>query len=176
MLLDPKMSCGNVGCTNHGKDMCSQCGGETYCSKACQKQAWPSHKLTCSLSTKPEACSLTNSFDDLSSKQLKNLILRKIASYPETKRKEVLNQLEGVEKSELLKIAQNHVLPNEIESLLSSKEPIQAATKKKRAQHIAGSNGMAANNYQMPTASQLKERARMIRKVLLYIYNTLYII
>ncbi|CAI5987161.1 unnamed protein product [Closterium sp. NIES-65] len=27
--------------------MCRRCGSEAYCSKACQKAAWPSHKLTC---------------------------------------------------------------------------------------------------------------------------------
>lgn len=40
-------SCANPGCTANGTKTCVRCRQCSYCSKLCQKENWPQHKLSC---------------------------------------------------------------------------------------------------------------------------------
>ena len=122
--------CANSGCEKAGLHLCSGCGEEIYCSKECQKLHWASHKIACRLAVKPEAAVFMQSFDNLSVKQLKNLLKAKSASFDAKKKTAVIEQLDHiVEKPQLLYLVKQHVQPSEIEVLLSTSVlPIPSST------------------------------------------------
>jgi hypothetical protein len=41
--------CAYPGCLNGAESMCDACKLVVYCSRACQKQHWPAHKVACKL-------------------------------------------------------------------------------------------------------------------------------
>lgn len=47
------LNCANRNCSNVGSKKCSICKTR-YCSKACQKQDWPTHKEQCKSDRKPD--------------------------------------------------------------------------------------------------------------------------
>src|SRR4051794_15273225 len=105
--------CGSANCKKTGKHLCSGCGEEIYCSKECQKEHWPSHKLACKSAVKPEAAVFLKSFDALSIKQLKNILKAKAASFDKKKKDRILTKLESIsEKGELVKLVEEHVSAN----------------------------------------------------------------
>lgn len=120
---------------------------------------------------------MLQSFDSLSVKQLKNLISAKAATMEPKKRATVLNQLENVvEKSNLLWLAKQHVLPSEIEVLLTNNPPSMQPTQVevpatgskggtgvKRKLQMKKSDATSFNG-QTPTPQQLREQASMMRK------------
>lgn len=66
--------CAN-GCRNEGTLKCSGCGSIVYCSKACQKSHWKTHKPTCIL-IREAVDRATNDINEVSSRALKGALLR----------------------------------------------------------------------------------------------------
>lgn len=90
-------TCAFPGCSKDGTKLCSQCGEAAYCSGECQKAHWTTgHKECCRAATKPEVVTMTQNMDDLSLKQLKNVLIAKAAGYNSTKRAVTLKKLEQV--------------------------------------------------------------------------------
>ena len=174
--------CGHDGCEQKGKNLCSACAEVTYCSKDCQKAAWPTHKLVCKKAALVQAnASLQQSFKDMSVTQLQNLLKTKMSKMPgisENKRKLVLSQMEtAIEKPALLRLVQDHVDPSEIETLLSNSGPAPVASSSGSSsssgrrvgnghQRTAGmgGTGMSATNPKMPSPDQIRENIKHIRK------------
>lgn len=163
--------CANKGCSNLGKHLCSGCGEEIYCSKDCQKAHWASHKNACNSAVKPEAVAFMKSLDSLSIKQLKNVMKAKAASYEGKKKAIVLTKLESiVEKPNLVKFVEEHVVLSEVEALLSAASaesggaggPTSSSSGSKGSSKATKSSLPA--NQPMPTPKQLREQARMMRE------------
>ena len=75
-MSQDERQCAKPGCKELGIHLCAACGEEIYCSKACQKEHWVDHKQMCQSALRPRATvGLTQSFDELSVKQLKNLLV-----------------------------------------------------------------------------------------------------
>lgn len=47
MNLTRVRRCSRPGCAEHGRNSCSSCNNEDYCSTDCQKQDWKIHKIMC---------------------------------------------------------------------------------------------------------------------------------
>lgn len=160
--------CGNKGCRNKGKHLCSGCGEEIYCSKECQKADWAAHKEACKSAVKPESAALLQSFDSLSVKQLKNIMKAKAASYEGKKREIVLSKLDAmVEKPNLVKFVQEHVELAEVETLLSVPvSETSGGSSSSSGNKPKGSRSSSTNSppMPMPTPRQLREQARMMRE------------
>ncbi len=162
--------CGSSACKKNGKHLCSGCGEEIYCSKECQKEHWPTHKLACKAAVKPEAAAFLKSFDELSVKQLKNILKAKAASFDKKKKDRIIASLEGIaEKPQLVKLVEEHVNKDEIESLLtaspsptgdSSSSSSNKTTKTTQKAKIVPHN----NTMPTPTPAQLRQQADMMRK------------
>ena len=164
--------CAKKGCDNVGKHLCSGCGEEIYCSKECQKAHWADHKASCKSAVKPESAALLKSLDSLSIKQLKNVMKAKAATFDSKKKSIVLTKLDSiVEKPNLVKFVQEHVNISEVEGLLTvestSVSSSSSSTKSKsRPVNAAAAAAAAANavNPAMPSPSQLRQQAKMMRE------------
>jgi len=166
--------CANKDCVNIGKHLCSGCGEESYCSKECQKAHWAAHKSSCHSAVKPEAAIFLKSFDELSIKQLKNIMKAKAATFEGKKKSIVLTKLENmVEKPALVKLVQEHVETHEVEGLLSastntttssSSSASDSSSSSKRKSSSSSSNTNSAAGQQMPTPQQLKQQAKMMKE------------
>jgi len=179
--------CGNKGCTKDAaKFRCGQCHGEDYCSKECQVEHWKNgHKEACALSTKPESAVLTRSFKGLSAKQLNTILTAKSLKFTEKKKALIRQQMQGIEKDELLKLVEEHVEPSEIEALLtpastagssSSGEGSSSSSSSRNRQSSSssgrngnqryGGGGAGGQQGEMRVRSQeeLKQQAAEIRK------------
>jgi hypothetical protein len=173
--------CSCPGCSKEGTKLCSQCGEAAYCSSDCQKQAWVTgHKEQCRLATKPEVVSVTQRMDDLSLKQLKNLVIAKAAQFSNPKRTIVLGKLEKSEKdkAQLLKMAVENVKVEEVEPLLTGRGG--AASSDSGGSGVRGGSGgvgggggsgkkllsrkdkakAALQEHKMPSQEQLRRQAR----------------
>lgn len=166
--------CANPGCENPGKHLCSGCGGEIYCSRECQKAHWAVHKQTCKSSIKPEAAMFIKSFDELSVKQLKNIMIAKASTFDDAKKTKILKKVDSiVEKPALVRLVKEHVQPEEIEALL--KTPASAKLEAKEAASSSGNSSSSGNmknkkvkqtfeGLPTPTPEQLRQQASMMRK------------
>jgi hypothetical protein len=177
-MVEIERICANPSCSNPGKHLCSGCGEEIYCSRDCQKVHWTEHKAACQAATKPESAALLKSFDALSIKQLKNVMIAKASTFEPKKRDKVLKKLENiVEKPGLIKLVKEHVSINEIETLLTT-SPAAA-----KMQEMASSSGNSSSssknkkhksntivppssfeNMSMPSPDQLRQQAAMMRR------------
>lgn len=168
--------CANPSCQNLGKHLCKGCGEELYCSRDCQKAHWAQHKLACKSAVKPESTAFMKSFDELSVKQLQNVIKAKASTMDTKKRTAVLDKLESiVEKPALVKLAREHIHLAEVEVLLSSPSgtapvvppPTSSSAGKKRGQkvvevqHQQPAFGRGGGT---PSPAQMRQQASMIRK------------
>lgn len=169
--------CANPGCENPGKHLCSGCGEEIYCSKECQKSHWSIHKNACKSAIKPEAAMFIKSFDQLSIKQLKNIMIAKASTFDTNRKNKILKRVdEIIEKPALVKLVKDHVQPEEIEALLTTPASAKAEAasssgnnsnsatgarnaKNKNAQTRQTFEGMAT-----PTPDQLRQQAALMRK------------
>ena len=171
--------CANSNCDKTGIHLCSACGEEIYCSKSCQKDHWIAHKTLCQSALRPRATvGLTNSFEELSVKQLKNVFKMKVGSFETTKRNKLLDQLENIiEKPALLAFVSKYVKVSEVETLLavpeSSSQAQQAQTKPKQpsVKKAAPStttnqhrNNPYGNNQPTPSPEQLLQQAKMMKQ------------
>jgi len=167
--------CGHDGCEQRGKSLCAACAEVTYCSKDCQKAAWPTHKLVCKKAALvQETASLTQSFKDMSVTQLRNLLKTKMFKMPgisENKRKLVLSQMEtAIEKPALLRLVQEHVDPSEIETLLSNSgsAPVASTTgsSSSSGRRVGNGNQRTAGMGKptMPSPDVIRENIKKIRK------------
>lgn len=179
-MVEMEQLCANPTCNNPGKHLCSGCGGESYCSKECQKAHWPIHKSTCKASVKPEAAAFLKDFDMLTPKQLKNILKAKAATYESKKKSTVLAKLENVvEKPALIKLVKEHVNASEIELLLSNpagslKDQYDQANTAANQQAKGASNARVkkqttfapevASKLATPSPDQLRQQASMMRK------------
>jgi hypothetical protein len=166
-MVETEKICGNVNCKKIGKHLCAGCVEEIYCSRECQKEHWSAHKLACKTAVKPEAAAFLKSFDDLSVKQLKNIMKAKSASFDKKKKDKVLANLERiVEKPSLVKLVQEHVTLDEIESLLTASTPASDATTSSSSSINAKKKATPAstNGQVMPTPAQLRQNAKMMRE------------
>lgn len=164
--------CANTGCENPGKHLCSGCGEEIYCSKECQKAHWAKHKLACKSAVKPEAAMFIKSFDQLSVKQLKNIIIAKATTFEASKKNKILKRVEQtVEKPALVKLVKDHVQPEEIEALLTT--PASAKVEAASSSGTASARSAKNKNVQQratfeglpsPTPEQLRQQAALMRK------------
>lgn len=166
--------CARSNCGKLGVHLCSGCGEELYCSKDCQKEHWPRHMQACKAAVKPQTAAFQQSFDELSTKQLKNLIKAKAATFEPKKRATVLEQLDKVvERNNLLWLVKNHVNPSEIDVLLTNNPPSVQPTQ----MEIPGSSSRGQSKRKVPTTQrnapqpgqvpspqQLKEQAKLMRK------------
>lgn len=159
--------CGSPNCSKTGKHLCSGCGEEIYCSKECQKAHWPVHKTACKSAVKPEAAAFLKSFDDLSVKQLKNILMAKAASFEKKRKERVLASLESVhEKKDLVKLVSDNVKISEIESLLSS-TPTSASPSTSSSSSVKPNKSAAkaqSGGMPTPTPAQLKQQAKLMRE------------
>lgn len=151
-------TCSRPGCDQPGKSQCSACGEVTYCSKECQKQHWPTHKLTCQ---KVQLESL-KSFEDLSIKQLKTIFTNKVHKAHKKKEDKLLRKMDKmVEKPELIKFISEFVELSEVPALLVTPKP------EEKYAHLANkykSKSIKFDGQQAkPSASQMKEQANMMR-------------
>lgn len=163
--------CAKKGCDNVGKHLCSGCGEEIYCSKECQKAHWAEHKPSCKSAVKPESAALLKSLDSLSIKQLKNVMKAKAATFDNKKKTIVLTKLESiVEKPNLVKFVQEHVNISEVEGLLSSSpgsdvsSSSSSSIKSKQNKAAAAAAAAAAANPALPSPTQLRQQAKMMRE------------
>jgi hypothetical protein len=159
--------CAFNNCQNIGKHLCSGCGEEIYCSKECQKQHWPSHKVSCQSATKPEAVATAKSFEALSVKQLKNILMAKAATYESRKKKKVLDELDQiVEKSPLVEFVSEHVKYSEVEKLLGSAPVSGTGSKSSSSSGVRSSSQgrKTRGSSATPTPDQLRQQAAVMRK------------
>ena len=190
--------CSRPGCTNHGIHLCSGCGEESYCSKECQKDHWIDHKIQCKLgnknsytyiiyilifiiilATKPETAAILQSFDNLSIKQLRNLVIAKSASMEPKKKINVLNQLDNLqERSQILWLVKQHIQPVEIEVLLTNSNIViqqvsnqdnntrNKHSKKKIINQVSSNQPNTTSNQTMgtPNPEQMKQQAAFMKK------------
>ena len=161
--------CANKGCSKLGKHLCSGCGEEIYCSKECQKDHWAAHKIACKTAIKPEAAALLKSLDELSIKQLKNIMKAKAASFEGKKKGIILTKLDNiVEKPSLVKFVEEYVTLSEVEALLSV--PVSESGAGVSSSSGSGKSSVKAkkapsmNNQPMPTPKQMRDQARMMRQ------------
>lgn len=165
--------CGNLNCNAVGKHLCSSCGEEIYCSKECQKTHWTSHKHACKAAVKPEAAALMqNPFEQLSVKQLKNLIKAKSATMEGKKKDQVRLQTEqSLEKHQLLWLVKQHVHPAEIEALLSAsvvaptiQEVPSSGAGKSKKRNAHNQRGSLDAMMGQPKPDLLRQQAKQMRK------------
>jgi hypothetical protein len=181
--------CANTGCDNPGKHLCSGCGEEIYCSKECQKAHWTTHKVACKSAVKPEAAMFIKSFDQLSVKQLKNIMIAKATTFEASKKSKILSKIEQiVEKPALVRLVKEHVQPEEIEALLTTpaSAKIEATSSSSGGSNSSSMKGPANKNQKVkqifqtqqqtpnfagdgslnvtPTPEQLRQQAAMMRK------------
>eukprot|EP01040_Poterioochromonas_malhamensis_P000878 gene878-931_t len=150
--------CANTGCENPGKHLCSGCGEEIYCSKECQKAHWAKHKLACKSAVKPEAAMFIKSFDQLSVKQLKNIIIAKATTFEASKKNKILKRVEQtVEKPALVKLVKDHVQPEEIEALLTT----PASAKVEAASSSGTASARSAKNKNVQQRATFEEVEKM---------------
>lgn len=172
-MAEADKQCGNPKCTKVGKHLCSGCGGETYCSKACQKDNWPAHKPVCNAATKPEAVAFLKNLDSLSIKQLKNILKAKATQFEPKKKEIVLSRLDNiVEKPALVKYVSEYVEMGEVETLLST--PVPASTNnssssstgphKGKRKKVASAGNTRNNHQPTPSPDQMRQQASMMRK------------
>ena len=169
--------CACTGCSKDGTKLCSQCGEEAYCSGECQKKAWTTgHKEQCRLATKPEVVTVTQRMEDLSLKQLRNVVIAKAAQYNSNKRAIILSILEHKDKDKaaLLKLVTEHVQVSEIEPLLTGRggENASSSSGGDGGASSARAGGKkvlvsrkdkvkaALEEHKMPSAEQLRRQAR----------------
>lgn len=163
-------------CTKIGKHLCSGCVEVTYCSKECQKEDWLTHKSQCKSAFPGSG---TASFDELSVKQLKNLIKAKASGMPHKKRTDIMSKMANiVEKPVLINLAKEFVRPQEIEALLGASKAKTAASSSSSSSSASdsgskvkspstGSKGKKfgrKNAMQSPTPEQVRQQANMMRK------------
>jgi hypothetical protein len=168
--------CANPGCNNTGKHLCSGCGGEIYCSKECQKAHWTVHKQTCKSSVKPEAAMFIKSFDELTAKQLKNIMIAKATTFETSKKDKILKKIDSiVEKPALVRLVKEHVSPEEIEPLLTTPASVKAEAAANATTSSSGNAGGAGGKKklvqktqfdanQTPSPDQLRQQAAFMRK------------
>lgn len=163
--------CANPKCSKTGVHLCSGCSEEIYCSKDCQKVHWPAHKTACQAAAKSKLeTPLTQSFDSLSVKQLKNVLIAKVANFEKSKKEKILNGLTNhVEKKELIKYISGYVKINEVESLLQAPPPSPTAGSSSDATTGSSSSGSKRRPLKpkaapAPTPSQIHQQAMMMRK------------
>ena len=107
---------------------------------------------------------LLQSLDQLSVRQLKNVLAAKMATESARRRDVVLGQMEKlVEKPALLKLVQEHVSPGEVEQLLRV-VPTPSAEKPAAKTSSKSKNSNSSANPPMPSPAQLRQQAAMIRK------------
>jgi hypothetical protein len=180
--------CANPGCDNPGKHLCSGCGEEIYCSKECQKSHWTTHKKACKSAVKPEAAMFIKSFDQLSVKQLKNIMIAKATTFEASKKSKILAKVEQiVEKPALVRLVKEHVQPEEVEALLTTPASAKIeATSSSSGSNSSSMKGQGNKNQKVkqifqtqqqtpnftgdgslnvtPTPEQLRQQAAMMRK------------
>lgn len=166
--------CANPSCQNIGKHLCKGCGEELYCSKECQKTHWPAHKLACKTAVKPESTPFMRSFDELSIKQLKNVMKAKASTMDAKKRTAILDRLETlIEKPSLVRLVKEHVALAEVEMLLSSPigtataapaPPTSSSRKRGQVQQQQQQQPTFTKASGTPTPAQMREQAAFIRK------------
>lgn len=175
--------CSRAGCSKAGTKLCSQCGEAAYCSGECQKEAWiTGHKEQCCLATKPEVVTMTQKMDDLSLKQLKNVVIAKAAQYNANRRAIILAKLEQKEKDkgQLLTLAAENVLVSEIEPLLTGRGGAASGGSSSgggggASTTLSSSGGKkvlsrkdkvkaALEEHKMPSVEQLRKQARTMSR------------
>ena len=126
--------------------------------------------MVCNQTVKPTS---VTSFEALSAKQLKNILKVKAANLDSVQKKKIMDQLDSIiEKQQLVKLVEEHVKLNEVESLLTAADATMKASSSSSSSSASKSaaskkaNKTATNpNYPpTPTPDQLRQQAVMIRK------------
>ena len=104
-------------------------------------------------------------YEKLSVVQLKHVLNVKMESFSKEKRAHINKQVNGVEKSELAKIVQEHVDEADIDKLLLKPNPDSNTSKKKeekKSKTMVG-GGVGGGKTNEPTPQQLRQNAQIMR-------------
>lgn len=164
-------TCSKPSCENLGIHLCAGCSEEIYCSKNCQKEHWSQHSKFCKHAMKPEIAAKNQSFQELSSKQLQNLLKVKISNFEEKEKQKILLELENTnQKSDLLQLVKKHVKPTEIDTLLSTSISMTSGSPSSsiKTHHSKKTKAQIQktldSNIPVPTKEQLLQQAKMMRE------------